>query len=83
LYICGCAEKDLPLIPLRYEAITHVVSSCKRNKAGRRGNGKKEITKAEREHTPLAMANWLIEVAKLCNQNQLPGSQSAVVEWEG
>src|ERR1043165_2250292 len=66
LYICGCKQNDLPPIPLRFDAITHVVSSCKLNKAGRRGNGKKEITKAEREHTPIELAKWLIKVAKSC-----------------
>lgn len=66
LYICGCNQVDLPPIPLRFEAIEYVVSSCKRNKFGRRGTGKKEITKAEREHTPIELAKWLIKVAMKC-----------------
>jgi hypothetical protein len=66
LYICGCKERDLPPIPLRFDAITYVVSSCKRNKAGRRGVGKKEITKSEREHTPIELAKWLIQVTEKC-----------------
>jgi hypothetical protein len=68
LYICGCKQSDLPLIPLRFDAITYVVSSCKRNKAGRRGNGKKEITKSEREHTPIELAKWLVKVAEMCTK---------------
>lgn len=74
LYICGVPQSELPSIPLRFEAIQYVVSSCKRNKAGRRGNGKKEITKAEREHTPILLAEWLLKVAQKCYkyENSLP-----------
>jgi hypothetical protein len=66
LYICGCSQDDMPPIPIRFEAIEFVVSSCKRNKFGRRGTGKKEITKAEREHTPEDLAKWMIKVAMKC-----------------
>lgn len=68
LYICGCNQGDLPPVPMRFDAIEFVVSSCKRNKFGRRGTGKKEITKAEREHTPVELARWLIEVALKCKK---------------
>lgn len=69
LYVCGCKEKHLPLMPLNFDSIEYVVSSCKRNKYGRRGTGKKEIPKSMREKTPIAFAKWLIEVAELCNKN--------------
>lgn len=58
LYIVGCPRQDLPPIPLRFDAIEHVVSSST--------SGKKEISKADRERTPERLAIWLIEVAKKC-----------------
>ena len=62
LYICGCKPCDLPGIPLRFDAISHYVGLPK----GYKGK-MKEITKKEREETPIAMAKWLIEVATKCN----------------
>lgn len=67
LYICGCSEKELPPIPIRFDAVTHCVTVNKKNRFGRRTGNKKEITRAEREHTPVELAKWLIEVAKICN----------------
>jgi len=70
LYICGCAESELPPIPLRFDAVTHVVGLNKKNRFGRVNDNRKEITRAEREHTPIALAKWLIEVANKCNGNR-------------
>ena len=67
LYICGCRQSDFPPIPMRFDAVEYVVTVPKKNKFGRRPNNKKEITKAEREHTPIKLAEWLIEVARKCN----------------
>jgi len=58
LYIVGCEPKRLPPIPFRLGEPSHVVQSSKR--IGHRPH----ISKAEREHTPLAFAEWLIEVAR-------------------
>ena len=63
LYICGCKKNELPAIPLRFEPVTHVVSSSR---------GKRHmpcITRKEREATPIQFANWLIEVALKCNHS--------------
>lgn len=68
LYICGCNERDLPLIPLRFDAITHCVGVNKKNKFGRRTGNKKEISIAERERTPIELAKWLIAVAEKCKK---------------
>jgi hypothetical protein len=60
LYIVGCNPADLPGIPLRMEEVTHCIRPTKSYPR------KPSVTKPEREHTPLALAEWLVEVAKLC-----------------
>lgn len=64
LYIVGCPQKDLPPIPLNFDCIKYTVSSRIKKKSGRRAM--KEITKIEREQTPIEFAKWLIEVARRC-----------------
>lgn len=59
LYIMGCLPRRLPDMPLCLDEPTHVVQSRK--------PGRPHITKAEREHTPIEMARWLIEVAQRCS----------------
>lgn len=71
LYICGCSQNDLPPIPIRFDAITHVIGFNKKNKFGRVDKTKKEVTRAEREHTPIELAKWLISVASMCKINKL------------
>jgi hypothetical protein len=66
LYICGCSQSDLPPIPMSFDAITHVIGYNKKNKFGRVDKTKKEVTRAEREHTPIELAKWLIKVAGKC-----------------
>ncbi len=64
LYICGCEPHEIPLMPMVLGEGTHVV------KRDTRGNGrnrnKPHLTKAEREHTPPALAEWLVELAAKC-----------------
>lgn len=60
LYIVGCAPCDVPPIPLRLGEATHVVQSRKRVDC------RPHITKAEREHTPPELAQWLCELARRC-----------------
>lgn len=64
LYICGLSKNDLPQIPIKFDAITHTVSSKIKKKSGRRI--KKELSKKQREETPIDLAKWLIEVASKC-----------------
>lgn len=64
LYIVGCTASELPPIPIDYSAVEYTVSSKIKKKSGARI--KKEIPKSMREHTPLALAKWLIQVAKCC-----------------
>lgn len=66
LYIVGCARRDLPPIPFVMGEATHVVATSGRRRDGTRYKHKKECTKAERERTPVALAEWLVEVARRC-----------------
>ena len=72
LYIVGCPHKELPPIPLRFDAIEHVVSSSSRSKRGKL----KEIGKKEREATPVDFAIWLIKVAACCGRYIAPNCTS-------
>lgn len=69
LYICGCLPADLPSLPLRLGAASHIIGT-----PGRRLDGSRlkkgdlgwrpEITKSEREHTPADLAFWLVDIAR-------------------
>jgi hypothetical protein len=78
LYIVGCAPGDTPPIPLRLGEATHVVQSRKRF------DYRPHITKAEREHTPPELAQWLCELARRCaiSQTTDPARHRAGFSWE-
>jgi len=67
LYIVGCAEKDLPPVPLRFDAVAYIIGTSGRRRDGTRYTKKKEVTKREREATPVALARWLIDAASKCS----------------
>jgi hypothetical protein len=58
LYIVGCRPDSIPPIPLLLGEATHVVQSLKRS------DHKPHIAKSEREHTPVQLAEWLVELAR-------------------
>lgn len=60
LYICGIKPGDIPSFPITLGEASHVVATSLRHdpRAAR-----KSIPKAEREHTPLAFAHWLVDLA--------------------
>lgn len=60
LYIVGCNPNDIPPIPKREGRPTHCVRPTKSYPR------LPSITKAEREHTPPALAEWLCELARHC-----------------
>lgn len=60
LYIVGCKPADLPVMPMVLGEATHVVQSRKRH------DHRPHISKPEREHTPVELAEWLCEVARRC-----------------
>lgn len=70
LYICKYPHgRKLPDIPFVMGEAPCVVDSSKGNKL-KRGGKRKTITKAEREHTPVAFAHWLISVINIINEGQ-------------
>jgi hypothetical protein len=69
LYIVGISPKEIPPYPISLDAVTHIISSLKRRKSGKR-TIKQECTKSEREKTPEKFANYLIEIAKKCTKTQ-------------
>jgi len=66
LYVCGCDPADVPPHPVRVGEPRFVVGTSGRRKDGTRLGGRPEIPKSEREATPLAFAEWLVELAGLC-----------------
>jgi len=58
LYIVGCKPESIPQVPLVLGEATHVVQSRKRS------GYRPHISKAEREHTPPRLAEWLCELAR-------------------
>jgi hypothetical protein len=63
LYLCGCEPKDLPPMPMRLGAAEYVIGDSGRASAGTK---RREISKDEREHTPIEFARWLVAVARIC-----------------
>lgn len=73
LYICGCDVDDIPNIPIRQGNPTHMVNrKVKRADGSRIKMGdhdyKPEVSRAEREHTPVMLAQWLVDLARLCSR---------------
>lgn len=64
LYIVGCDPGQVPVVPLRLGEPDYAVTGLK----SKSGWWKKEISKAEREHTPAGFATWLIELARRCDR---------------
>lgn len=75
LYIVGCVPMDLPLMPLRFEPVTHSLGVRMKKKNGKRTPGKKELSKKLRSATPEPFAKWLIQVAEICGKNRTILSQ--------
>lgn len=64
LYIVGCEPKNIPPMPIRLGKAEYI---CGGNRLLKGMPGwKPEITKAEREHTPIELAVWLIALAQRC-----------------
>lgn len=59
LYVVGVEPGELPVFPLVLGDAEFVCGGT-----GKRSRIKKEITKAEREHTPVEFAQWLCELAR-------------------
>lgn len=71
LYIVGCSPGDIPTMPIALGAAQFICGSSGRRRDGSRLHKgdigwRPEISKAEREHTPPALAEWLVELARRC-----------------
>lgn len=71
LYIVGCEPANIPDLPIVLGDAHYVCGSSGRRRDGSRlhkgdPGWSPEITKAEREHTPAALALWLSELARRC-----------------
>lgn len=68
LYIVGCPPEECPPIPVRFGRPEYIIGT-----SGRRADGSRlerpETPKADREHTPPAMAAWLVELARRCRRH--------------
>lgn len=62
-YIVGCPLSALPPIPHRPGRATHCIRPTKAYPR------LPSVTKAEREHTPPALAAWLVELARRCKKD--------------
>lgn len=72
LYIVGCSPLDVPTLPIALGRPTHVISQNRTLPGGgrlRKGmpGWRPDCTEAEQEHTPPALASWLVEVARRCS----------------
>ncbi len=71
LYIVGCEPREIPPMPLVLGVSDCVIRLDKRRADGshiRKGDAdwKQPLGPAEREHTPAAMAEWLVALAAKC-----------------
>ncbi|TCV97736.1 hypothetical protein EC912_101753 [Luteibacter rhizovicinus] len=70
LYVCGVSPRRVPAFPMVFGEPTHVIARAPRPDGTRRRAGdpdwRPEVSKAEREHTPAALASWLVDLARSC-----------------
>lgn len=76
LYIVGCEPTDIPDIPIVLGDAPCLVGTSGRRKDGKRlkkgdDGWRPEISKAEREHTPPLLAEWLVKLARKCEANKV------------
>lgn len=62
LYICGCEPKNIPDLPLILGKATHCIRPTKSYPR------LPSVTKAEREHTPPDLSEWLVRLARKCER---------------
>lgn len=55
LYIVGIKQKELPPIPITFDTVTNTIEN---------------MSKKQREHTPIKLAQWLIETATKIENNK-------------
>lgn len=64
IYVCGVKPKDVPKIPLALGEAEYVISS---SSSGKPEFPRETMTRQKfREHTPPALAEWLLDLANRC-----------------
>ena len=63
LYVVGARPDQVPKMPMKLGKAECVVGDVGR---ASRGDDRPEVSKAEREHTPMDFAVWLVELARRC-----------------
>jgi hypothetical protein len=76
LYIVGCEPSGIPSMPMKLGLSDCVIRLDKRRPDGshiRKGDPdwRRPLNSAEREHTPPALADWLVELARRCAINRM------------
>lgn len=66
LYIVGCSKKNIPDFPLTLDLPTHVVRYSDNTR--RKALGLKILSKADSEHSPVAFARFLVDLASRCQK---------------
>jgi hypothetical protein len=79
LYICGCEPLNIPAWPLDLSEAVYRMHGPTTNQPCR----KPEIKRWEREATPPAFAEWLVELARRCNKHNTDGQRSKPVAGAG
>lgn len=69
IYFCGITHTELPETPFKIGEPTHVIANSRKNQ---RLKARPMVTKPEREHTPIGLARWLLEVAAKCRPVRAP-----------
>jgi hypothetical protein len=69
LYVVGVEPGNVPAMPYRLGLSSHVIAQARTRADGsriRKGDAgwRPEVSKAEREHTPVALAAWLVDLAR-------------------
>lgn len=66
LYIVGVKPWEIPDYPMVLGEATHTIASSKARQKRTHPLYRPEVTKSEREHTPKALAEWLVDLASRC-----------------
>ena len=65
LYVCGCDPAEVPVMPFCLGQAPRVLTNVHGLRVGMAGY-RPEVSKRERSATPLALARWLVDLARLC-----------------
>ncbi len=81
-YICGIDRKNVPPLPFKMGEPTHTQSTMTKEKLKRPG-AKPELLKKDREKTPPALAEWLVELARRTRKPAAPVTPLPTVQKGG